>query len=58
MFGFLESDTLGTILKCKLLISPCGCSDQQVRMSAVEEEDDQLTAGKQSVVSEMQSRSI
>lgn len=53
MFGFLESDTLGTILKCKLLISPCGCSDQQVRMSAVEEEDDQLTEGKQSVVSEM-----
>lgn len=46
MFGHLESDSLGTILKHKLLISPSGYSDQQVRMSAVMEDDDQLTEGK------------
>lgn len=28
MFGHLESDSLGTILKDKLLISPSGYSDQ------------------------------
>lgn len=43
MFGYLESDTLGTILKCKLLVSPGGYSSQQVRMSAVVEDDEQLT---------------
>ena len=46
MFGYLESDTLGTILKGKLLVSPGASSDQQVRMSAVVEDDDQLTEGK------------
>lgn len=46
MFGYLESDILGTVLKLRLLISPGGYSDQQVRMSEVVEDDDQLTEGK------------
>ena len=46
MFGYLESDTLGTILKRKLLISPGGYSDQQVRISAAVEDDDPLSEGE------------